>query len=52
MKSERLLDVIRQLEQMQAEVLMEGGDPDDYQSLGIALTELYWLYRIVAADEL
>lgn len=51
-KSERLLAIIRELEQLQAEIIMERGDPDDYMSIQLALNELYWLYKEMAAYEL
>jgi predicted thioredoxin/glutaredoxin len=51
-RSEKVLNIIRSLEQFQAELLMEGAQAYLVESTTVALNELYWLYRDIAADEL
>lgn len=48
-KSERLLKIINEIELFRAELLMEGEDCMVTESLRIALDELYWVYRDLAA---
>lgn len=51
-KSERILKLIGEVEQFRAELLMEGEDCMVTESLSVALDELYWVYRDLAAYDI